>query len=299
MRREAGAHENMVELLDELLDKREKQNVQAERHKQQRDRLNEETRHCVERRDKLNSEVRKLIEQATKHRMERDRLNEEVKKTKAQRDEWNRKVNEFAERLTRLKKENAPKGAASVGLLKKKLKAMEFQQMTSVLSPDKERELIDAMSRLQAEIKEKEKLLEENEEIKAAIRDSKEAKKTAEALHKQVEDSAQSAQDEHDAMMKIYEQSDAVRKEADGAQADFIKAKTLADEEHRKHIELIRQVHDYDKIMSGLLQKKRDARSSRDEGDIKKEAADIYERFKKGEKLSTEDLLMLQKSGYL
>jgi len=31
----------------------------------------------------------------------------------------------------------------------------------------------------------------------------------------------------------------------------------------------------------------------------KDEAKDVYEKFKKGEKLSTEDLMLLQKSGYL
>lgn len=289
---------NMVELLDELLDKREKQNMQAERHRQARDRLNDETRRWVDNRDRLNAEVRKLIEQATKHRLERDRLNDGVKAAKALRDEWNRKVNDFAEKLMYLKKENAPRGAESVGMLKKKLKAMEFQQMTSVLSPDKERELIDSLSKLQAEIKKKEKLLEENEEIKAAIVDSREAKRTAEAHHKQVEELAQKAQDEHDAMMKIYEQSDAMRKEADKAQEEFIKAKISADDEHKKHIELIRQVHDYDKIITGIRQKQ-SGREVKDEETVKQESEAIFERFKNGEKLSTEDLMTLQKSGYL
>jgi uncharacterized coiled-coil DUF342 family protein len=36
-----------------------------------------------------------------------------------------------------------------------------------------------------------------------------------------------------------------------------------------------------------------------EEVDAKREAELIFERFKKGEKLSTEDLLTLQKSGYL
>jgi uncharacterized coiled-coil DUF342 family protein len=36
-----------------------------------------------------------------------------------------------------------------------------------------------------------------------------------------------------------------------------------------------------------------------EETDAKKEAEQIFEKFKKGEKLSTEDLLTLQKSGYL
>jgi uncharacterized coiled-coil DUF342 family protein len=288
----------MVELLDELLEKREKHNMQAERHKQARDKLNDETRHWVDTRDRLNSEVRKFIEQATKHRLERDRLNDGVKAAKAKRDEWNRKVNDCAERLMQLKKENAPRGAESLGMLKKKLKAMEFQQMTSVLSPDKERELIDALSKLQAEIKKKEKLLEENEEIKKAITDSRESKMNAEEHHRQVEDLAQKAQDEHDAMMRIYEQSDALRKEADKAQEEFIRAKVAADDEHKRHIELIRQVHDYDKIITGIRQKQ-SGYEVKDEETVKQEAEAIFERFKKGEKLSTEDLMTLQKSGYL
>ena len=35
------------------------------------------------------------------------------------------------------------------------------------------------------------------------------------------------------------------------------------------------------------------------EDSIRKEAEDIFERFKKGEKLSTEDLMILQKAGLL
>jgi len=74
----------------------------------------------------------------------------------------------------------------------------------------------------------------------------------------------------------------------------------LADEEHRKHIEHIRQVHDYDKIIHGIWMKSRGVTEEvAEEVDAKKEAELIFERFKKGEKLSTEDLLTLQKSGYL
>ena len=105
-------------------------------------------------------------------------------------------------------------------------------------------------------------------------------------------------------MMKVYDKSDAIRKEADKAQENFIKCKVQADEEHQAHIDLIRQVHDYDKMLSGLRQ--------RDSGGApftpsaagerlsdKDEAKEVYERFKKGEKLSTDDLMLLQKSGYL
>jgi uncharacterized coiled-coil DUF342 family protein len=62
---------------------------------------------------------------------------------------------------------------------------------------------------------------------------------------------------------------------------------------------MVRQVHDFDKIIAGLRQKKARARADEAETSAKKEAEDIYERFKAGEKLSTEDLMFLQKAGYL
>jgi uncharacterized coiled-coil DUF342 family protein len=101
-------------------------------------------------------------------------------------------------------------------------------------------------------------------------------------------------------MTTLYEQSDTLRREADRAQEEFIKTKMLADEEHRKHIERIRQVHDYDKIIHGIWMKSRGVpEEAAEEVDAKREAEQIFERFKKGEKLSTDDLMTLQKSGYL
>ena len=171
--------------------------------------------------------------------------------------------------------------------------------MTSVLTPDKEKDLIEAMSKIENEIKEREKELEENEEVKAAVRELKETKEKAEKLHLKVGEVADAAQLEHDKMTELYVTSDQERRAADHAQEEFIKTKMMADEEHKMHIEFIRQVHDLDKIISGMRFKHRMARVRGDEKVAMREAEDIYERFKKGDKLSTEDLMTLQKSGYL
>lgn len=289
----------MVELLDELQEKRDRYNTEAEKHRNLRDKLNEETRTWLKLRDELNTEVRRLMEQANKHRAERDRLNGEVRAAKQQRDEWNRKANELSKRVSKLKKNYLPRGNIPVGQMKRKLKAMEFQQMTSVLTPDKERELIEAISKYRAEIKERERALEENPEVRKALEEAREAKRKAEEMHNCVEELAQKAQEEHEAMLALYDQSDAVRRDADMAQSDLIRTKMGADTEHRKHIELIRQVHDYDKIIAGLMQKRRVERRGRDDADEKRAAEHIYERLKRGEKLSTEDLMCLQKTGYI
>ncbi|MGI5961663.1 MAG: coiled-coil protein [Methanomassiliicoccaceae archaeon] len=289
----------MTELLEELEQKRHLHNLEAEKHRKIRDELNEKTREWVEKRDALNAKVRELVDQAAKHREVRDEMNAKVREAKENRDHWNKIVNELSEKAGKIKKENLPKSGPSISRLKKDLKNLEFKQMTSVLSKDKEQELIEQMASIQNQIKEREKAYESNEEVKNAVKELREAKEKAEAYHREVSEYAEKAQSAHDAMIALYEQADAVRKEADAAQEAFVANKIRADEEHKLHIENIRQVHDYDKIISGMRQKARKAKRKEDETSAKEEAEKIFDRFKAGEKLSTEDLMALQKSGYL
>jgi uncharacterized coiled-coil DUF342 family protein len=294
----------MTELLDDLEQKRAMNNGEAEKHKRLRDDLNDKTKEWVQKRDELNGEVRKLVDEAAKHREERDKLNVEVRAAKVARDEMNNKVNELSKKVTELKKVNQPKEGVQqipVVKLRKDLKQLEFSYQTQswgIENRDKEKELVEKIKQLDKEIKEREKSLEQNAEVKNAIRDLREAKDAAEAEHRRVGELAERAQTEHDTMIQLYEKADTMRKEADKAQENFLENKAKADDEHRKHIENIRQVHDYDKIITGLRQKAKKAKKKKDDNVAQKEADDIFEKFKKGEKLSTEDLMALQKSSY-
>ena len=285
--------------LAELERKRERENAEAEKRRHRRDELNDKTREWVEKRDALNARVRELVEQATAHRERRDELNTEVKKAKEERDRWNRRVGELTEQLNELKRTRMPRGGAQIGRLRRELKALEFRQMTSVLPVGKERALVEEIQKLQTEVKRLETALEQDEAVRAVLGELRDTKEKAEAAHKRVGELADEAQGEHDAMTHLYEQGDELRRQADLAQEEFIRTKMLADEEHRKHIEHIRSVHDYDKIIHGIRLKARQDRESTEEVSAKQQAEMIFERFKRGEKLSTEDLMTLQKSGYL
>jgi uncharacterized coiled-coil DUF342 family protein len=287
------------ELIGDLEDKRARHNADAERHKKLRDELNEKTKEWAEKRDELNAHVRKLIDEANQKRESRDKLNAAVKEAKAKRDEWNRKFNDLSDKAMSLRREKMPKSGLSIRKYKAELRALEKKHMTSVLSADKEKALMKEMSQLDAKIKEMEREIEQFSEVRQAEKDAHEAKDNAENFHRQVSELAENAQTEHDAMLKLYEEADARRKEADGAQEKFIEAKLAADEQHREHIEHIRQVHDFDKIISGIRDKTKKYRKDKDDTSAKKEAEDIFEKFKSGEKLSTDDIMILQKSGYM
>jgi uncharacterized coiled-coil DUF342 family protein len=289
----------MTELLEDLDEQRSKLNKKAEHYRRKRDKLNNTARRWADKRDQLNAESRENIEKANIHRKKRDSLNEEVKKAKMERETWNKKVAEAQSKLGGLKKKHLPKDGITLEKLKREIRNLEFKQQTSVLSPDKERELLDLISDNQEKVREREKLLEGNKEIQEVLAKRNEAKEKAEEAHKKVSESAESAQKEHDSMCKFYDEGDRLRKEADGAQMEFRKTKVTADEAHKNHVDMVRQVHDFDKIIAGLRQKKAKAKREVAETSEKKEAEDIYERFKAGEKLSTEDLMFLQKAGYL
>ncbi|MDR0335355.1 MAG: phosphoserine phosphatase [Methanomassiliicoccaceae archaeon] len=280
-------------------------NNDAEKHRRLRDDLNKQTKEWVVKRDALNTQVRTLIEDASKHRDTRDEHNVKVRESKDSRDEWNKKVTELNDKVSALRKdrdavpEKRAEGDVPIKQLKKQLRDLEFTQQTKPLEKKKEDDLLKQISLLARQIEEKEKASEQGGEVKELVRQLREAKAQAEVFHKAVSEHARAAQASHDDMIRLYDEADKLRKEADGAQEKFIECKTQADEEHKKHIEQIKSVHEMDKDVGAIKNKKAKDRRKKVDNESKKEAEEIFERFKAGEKLSTEDLMALQKSGYL
>ena len=311
---EETAEQNDVvseETIEALEEKRDIVNEDAERHRKLRDELNNQTKEWKAKRDALNAQVRELVDEAGKCREERDSLNQKVRETKELRDEWNQKVTALKEQLAPYRNEKSDeKNEVPVKQLKKQLQDLEYTQMTKPLGKDKENEIIKQIAVLAKQIEEREKVYEQNDEVKNLVQQLRDAKAEAEVYHHQVSEYAEKAQAAHDKMIGFYEQADRLRKEADAAQAKFVECKQAAqakfveckqaaDEEHKKHIEQIKSVHEMDRDASSFRNKKNSVRKKKSDNEGKKEAKEIFERFKAGDKLSTEDLMALQKSGYL
>ena len=294
---ETQAPENLAELEQ----KRNAINDDAEKHRRLRDDLNKQTKEWVAKRDALNAQVRELVEEAGKHRTQRDELNQKVRESKVLRDEANQKVSQLTEEYRALKSDMpAPdKNQPSVKQLKKEFSDLENKQQTQVLKKKEEEALVKRLKELDAQINEIEKNQEQSGDLREKSAALRAAKEEAEKCHKLVSEYAEKAQAEHDEMIKLYEQADSLRKQADEAQAKFIECKKAADEEHKKHIEQIKSFHETDKDFAAIKNKQKAVRKKKTDAESKKAADDIFARFKSGDKLSTEDLMILQKSGYL
>lgn len=277
-----------------LAEKREKLNEQAHRQREVRDRLNDETRRHSGRRDELNAQVRAIVERANAHKARRDELNQKVREAKAKRDELNKDSHAKAEALHALRKDRGG-GEVPVAKLRAEIRHLEYQQQTTVMTPKKEKDLIDLIAAKERELKEREAGFEENAQAKAAYEAMKAAKAAAEEQHALVTALANEAQSEHDAMVKLFHEADGLRKLADAAQADFVRNKVEADRVHREYVEMVGSIRDLDKVLHALrgTTPERPAATA----EARAEAEDIFDKFRKGEKLSTEDLMALQKGG--
>jgi len=297
------------ELVHSFQAKRERLNQQAHRLREQRDKLNDETKRHSARRDELNAQVRGLVERANAHKAKRDANNQKVREAKAARDELNKVAHAKVEALQALRRDRGqggPEGATPIPKLRAEIKHLEYQQQTTVLSPKKEKELIELIASKLKELKEREASYQESSETKAAYEEMKAAKAAAEQAHAQVTALANEAQGEHDAMVKLFAEADALRKQADAAQQDFVRSKVEADRVHREYIETVQSARDLDRVVHALrgttMQERGEARERHDAAPTaaeRAEAEDIFEKFRKGEKLSTEDLIALQKGGRL
>ena len=152
---------------------------------------------------------------------------------------------------------------------------------------------------LDEKIKEAENKLNKDPKLKKAIEEEKIIKQKAEKQHDLVEKLATRAQEEHEGMMDLIRQLDNLVKKVNTIQENIVMTKIEADGVHKEFIECVDKIHDLERNISSTQEKKRRAKKAVEATYAQKEANEIFERFKRGEKLSTEDLMALQKAGLI
>jgi uncharacterized coiled-coil DUF342 family protein len=286
-------------MLKELQEKKALLKKEADASKLERNRLNAEASQFATRRDELNTKTRALIDSAQQSKDKRDEYNKLVSENKDKRDSLNEQANTFLAKADQIKRKFRVSGGLSLSELKREIDQLEFRQQTEVVSTEKERELVDRIAHLWEEYRKKRVELENNTELKEALDNAHQLREEASEFHKQLTENADRAQECHEQMLKCFKQADKIRAEADVAHKEFVRAQESADEQHQKYIKMEKELRDYDKIILSLKKRTKEARESRERVDVLKRAEEVYAMFKDGQKLETDDLLLLQRSGLL
>ena len=249
--------------------------------KNERDQMNEETKEYRKECDELNQELKDTLKIALEKRNERDEINKEVRKNKDLRNECNEE----------LKKVEWTSGKKEISNIQAEINKIDKTIQTKVLDIRKENELVKRVSDLTKELK---KIQSDEEEEKAA----KELKEKSENYHQKVVELSDKAQAVHEEMIEYFNQIDGIREKADAKHQDFINSRNAATAKHEEVKAKLSEIRKVNKFMDKAKAKPRGRKSEdKSENDVKEKehAEEIFQKFKDGKKLTTEEFLLLQK----
>jgi uncharacterized coiled-coil DUF342 family protein len=274
-------------------------NREAELYRNKRDELNSKVKALIVKRSELEKALKQKISDAVSHKNKRDKLNNSIKEVKIEKDKLLESVRDLSTEIMKIKKEILPTNNMTIGGLKKKLNRLEFKQMTNVLTPQQEREIIEEMTRLNKEIMMREDLLAQNSVILDKNKDIKKLKQQLKELSNRIKGISQEAQVEHEAMTNIFKEVDETRASLEGTRNEILKTRKEADKAHEEHIRLVERINELQERIRETQKTRKKVMEEKSREEIAKEADEIFARFQRGEKLSTEDLIVLQKAGIL
>lgn len=250
----------------------------------EREAFNREAKEQRKIRDQLNADLKENLAKAIEFRDQRNEINKDVETNKRERNKVNEEIKnlEWASgKKDKLKIENE---------IKKIDKIIE----TRVLDIKKENQLVKSANDLRKQlmaIKEDDKVKEEAAELK----------KQSEEFHAKVVELSEQAQEAHEQMLSYFRKTDEIRTAADEAHKLFIQARKNASAKHEEFKVVLSEIHVINKKLGTNKSRKRrsdkpasssPAKKNREE---KEKAESIFDKFKHGKKLSTEELLLLQK----
>ena len=281
---------------NQLKDLRKKYHKEAEVLRVKRDELNLESQSHASERNDLNVKAKEHMDNVHLFRDRRNGLNIEVGEIRDERREVSNGVNDLKDHFIRLKRKRfSGRNLPPVSRLRKQIQELEIKQMTTPLTTDKERALVDEIGSLQNKIKEHDNLIETDTEVLEARDKFREAEQVRRELGKKMQKSRQEAQAAHHSMKDSLRTNRQTRRKADAAQRMFVKAKEKADAVHNEYIEFLRGMQEIDRMTASQGK----GGSSVDQRASAASAEDLFAKFLAGEKLSTEQLMVIQKAGML
>ena len=211
-------------MLTELEDKSGELRQESLAFKNRRSQLNAEASLWAAKRNELNRATEELIDKAQEFKKLRDESNKNVSQSKKKRDESNEKISQLYARIDDIRRKCNATGERPIRDLHREIDNLEFRQQTEVLSPDKEKQLVDKIAALHAEFRSRKEQLEKNEDLRKLLDEAQTLRDKAISYHDQVIKFAEMAQEYHDKMIGTFKEADQTRAEADAAQKEFIKA---------------------------------------------------------------------------
>jgi uncharacterized coiled-coil DUF342 family protein len=240
--------------------------------------------------------MHEVAESTKKLKNERNQLTDSVKKIKQERDELNKILKEKIEAFKKIapKKTDSKKPKVNVSQVKKEIKDMEYKIETEALTFDKEQKLMKI-------IKEKRKSIEGMEptvytdEMKKLSTEIDELRKQADAKHQEAQQKASESQVKHEEAIKFSNELKTMQAEQKELDKNCSEYKTKVHDVNEQLKTKLEEHVTHAKEHTERRERKQDKKPYKPHINVEEMQHKAEEKLKKGQKLTTEDLLAFQK----
>ena len=245
----------------------------------------------VAKRNVLYDSIGALLDKVKELRVQRDELTTVVKKFKDERSDVHKKIKEKIGDVSDLQ---PAQGFRNPSWYAKEIEKIEFRIQTDVMAFSKEQLLMKRIKELQKQEEQAEaafELLNKKQMEEHQIRELKHLSKDA---HGNVQKYAAESQQKHEEMLKLFEQVDAFRKEKKAYEKEIKDLRTMRDNLRQKLEGELLKLSELAKKNDIVKEERYNERKAREKSEIEHRMLSVEEKLKKGQKLTTQDLLAWQ-----
>ncbi|MBU1201274.1 MAG: hypothetical protein KJ583_04975 [Nanoarchaeota archaeon] len=247
----------------------------------------------------ISQEIKDKISFVQDSKKQRNNLTSEVKSTKTKRDELNKKISEELKIVKHIKpkpEDGHHQQRENPFALKKKIDSMELKIETEPMSFQKEQAIMKEIKTLKKKYDEIKGLMKEIDDIRGKNKELNMLKKEANKFHKDLQQQAKESQEFHEQIIEYSKEIDILREKEKEAHDKFMLGK---DEYINLNNELKRKLEELKAVKDNLEQNEvrvEELEREKKHKNLKEKTKEVNEKIKKKQKLTTEDLLIMQSS---
>ena len=264
--------------------------------------LNAEKESWFGKKEEFSIKIRESIQKIKEIKAKRDSLTKEVKELKLKRDAIN---TELLSRLDELYKSKAQKAgiAKSLGIkeppskIRDSIEKLEFRIETEAMSFEKEKELMKKINGLRKLYTNASILSEINKKIIESFEEISNMRKEKSQIHKLVQEKAKESQMLHEQILAISAGIEKMKADEGQAFGNFSGLKAKFNETNSLFREKLNEMNGIRDSLDKISSERKNKKIAWQESFLKSKEDEVNEKIKRGEKLTTEDLLVFQKFG--
>jgi phosphoserine phosphatase len=251
------------------------------------------------RKESISKDISDTINKIKSMRVERNKLTNKVKELKGEREKYGKFIKNKVEEFKRLAKERSQiskkyKIKTNPARIKEEILKLEEKLETEALEFDKEKKIVGV-------IKSKKKQLDESSELMGVLEKTRNLSKEIDVLkeradksHNRIQNLAKSSQEIHLQIIGFSKQVDELKKKKEWAYMKFFEFKKRFSNLNVMLKENLMKMNIFSRKTKEERYERREKIEKKKERFIDKKQKEVKDKLKKGKKLTTEDILIMQ-----